>query len=78
MKTTVEIDDELLRGAKRAAIDRRCTLRDLMERGLREIAPAARPARKIKWVHASGPWPKGLDVSSREKMWEWIEREPKR
>ncbi len=35
MKTTVEISDELLRRAKRAALDRGTTLRDLIERGLR-------------------------------------------
>lgn len=77
MKTTVEIDDELLRQAKKTAIDRRITLRELVERGLRrELAPAPRPKRKIRWVNASGPWPEGLDVSSREKMWEWIESHP--
>lgn len=77
MKTTVDIDDELLRAAKKAAIDRHTTLRELMERGLRrELAPAPRPKRKIQWVTASGPWPEGLDVSSREKMWEWLQNHP--
>lgn len=35
MKTTVEITDDLLRAAKRAAAVRETTLRDLIERGLR-------------------------------------------
>ena len=35
MKTTVEIDDDLLRAAKRAAIDEGVTLRQLIEDGLR-------------------------------------------
>lgn len=35
MKTTVEITDDLLRQAKKVALESRTTLRDLIERGLR-------------------------------------------
>ena len=35
MKTTVELSDELLMAAKKAAIERRTTLRALVESGLR-------------------------------------------
>ena len=35
MKTTVDIADDLLRQAKKAALEGRTTLRDLIERGLR-------------------------------------------
>ena len=36
VKTTVEIDDALLKAAKKAAIDEGVTLRQLIEEGLRE------------------------------------------
>lgn len=73
MKTTVEIEPRLLQAAKRAAVDRHSTLKALIESGLRREL-AAKPAR-LDWTEfpvASGPWPEGLDISSREKMWEWI------
>lgn len=35
MKTTVEIDDELLKAAKKAAIDEGVTLREFLEKALR-------------------------------------------
>jgi hypothetical protein len=75
MKTTVEIEDKLLKQAKRAAVDRNCTLRELIERGLRrELAAGGQPKPPIQWVTASGPWPEGLDLRSREAMYEWIGR----
>jgi len=78
MKTTVEIEEDLLRAAKRAAIDRKCTLREMIERGLRrELAAGAKPSAGIAWVTASGELPRGLDLSSREAMWEWLENRAK-
>ncbi len=76
MKTTLEIDELLWRSAKRTAIDRRCTLRELVERGLRrELSAGGGAAPGIAWVTASGHLPAGLDVSSRDEMWKWIEGE---
>jgi len=78
VKTTIEIPDELLIAAKKRAAETRSTVRALVERGLRrEIQrpsgtkpPARRP---IRWVSAPGGLPSGLDLSSREKMWEGFE-----
>ena len=75
MKTTVEIDDELLRTAKRAAIDRRSTLRQLIEGGLRRELAATTPRPPIEWVSATGKWLQDVDFSDREAMWRWIEAE---
>lgn len=79
MKTTIEIEDQLLRQAKKTAIDRGCTLRQLVESGLRrEIAPAhPRTTGRVPHAYGSGKWPEGLDISTREKMWDWIESEPR-
>ena len=42
MKTTVELPDDLFVSAKKAAAERRTTLRDLIERGLRRELAAER------------------------------------
>ena len=71
----MELDEQLWREAKRAAIDRGCTLRGLVERGLRRelSAGGGGATREIAWVTASGRLPAGVDISSRDAMWKWIE-----
>ena len=63
--------------AKKAAAERRTTLRDLIERGLRREpgAPAApgRPKR-IQWVTVDGGLPPDLDVADREQLVDWVRR----
>ena len=78
MKTTVELPDELFVSAKKAAAERRTTLRDLIERGLRRelAAPVGRDRRKrIQWVTVDGGLPPDLDVSDREQLADWIRRD---
>lgn len=53
MKTTVELPDGLLREAKRLAIRERTTLRALIERGLRVVIAARRPAARFSLRKAS-------------------------
>ena len=69
MKTTVEIDDELLRQAKLRAAERGETLRALLERGLqRELDATYRPPSGYVFRDASvgGGWVK------REYLpWHW-------
>ncbi len=47
MRTTLILDDELLRRAKRRAVERNLTVSDIVNEALREVfgrrAPAARP-----------------------------------
>jgi hypothetical protein len=74
MKTTLEIGDRLWRKAKRAAIGRGCTLREMVDRGLRrELSAGGAATGEIAWVAASGHLPAGLDLSSRDTMLQWIE-----
>jgi hypothetical protein len=63
MKTTLDLDDELLRRAKQAALDRRTTLRAIVEDALaRALGPSTAevaPPRTVTWPqrpirHASG------------------------
>jgi hypothetical protein len=77
MKTTVELPDELFVTAKKAAAERRTTLRDLIERGLRrELAAPTVPERpkRIQWVTVDGGLPPDLDVADREQLADWIRR----
>lgn len=47
MKTTVEIPDSLLREAKRVALREKTTIRELIERGLRNVLSGRRPERFV-------------------------------
>lgn len=79
MKTTVELPDDLFVAAERRAAELRCTLRTLIERGLRRelaVPRQRRPARrrKIRWVTVKGGLPPGLDVRDRTAMHDWRRR----
>ena len=81
MKTTIELPDDLFVAAKKRAAELRCTLRELVEQGLR-LALARRGAerkparRRIRWVTVAGGLPFGLDVKSRAGMHDWIRKHP--
>jgi hypothetical protein len=81
MKTTVELPDELVVAAKKRAAELRCTLRTLIERGLRqELSDRKRNGkgkrRTIRWVTVRGGLPPGLDVKDRAAMHDWLRRQP--
>jgi hypothetical protein len=77
MKTTLDLPDELLIQAKKAAAEQRRTLRALVEEGLRmvlrEPQSKARPKR-VRLITVKGGLPRDLDLSSREKMHEWLQK----
>ena len=82
MKATVELPDELLIQAKKHAAEHRTTIRALIESGLRneltrKPAGNGRP-KKIRWVTIPAGLPRGLDLSSRAKMMEFVVRERRR
>jgi hypothetical protein len=79
MKTTIELPDELFVAAKKRAAELRCSLKTLIERGLRhELRQSRRPAkqasRRIRWITVRGGVAPGLDVADRESMYRWIGR----
>ena len=81
MKTTVELPDELVVAAKKRAAELRCTLRTLIERGLRqELSDRKRNGkgkrRTIRWVTVRGGLPPGLEVKDRTAMHDWLRRQP--
>ena len=77
MKTTVELPDELLVAAKKLAAEERTTLRALIARGLRHVldSPPSHESGRVEWVTSEGGLPPGLDLSSRERMHEWMRTE---
>lgn len=79
VKTTLEIDDALLLAAKRAALDRRTTLRALVEAALKKEL-TAKPGRRrpLKLITHPGGLPPGLDLSSRPAMREWLDADESR
>jgi len=77
MKTTIELPDELLIEAKKAAAEQRRPLRALVEEGLRIVLRAPRKKtspKSVRLVTVKGGLPRDLDLSSREKMYDWIEK----
>lgn len=78
MKTTVDLPEQLLREWKKKAADEGTTLKELWTRvlseSLRAPARAPRSRRRIRWVTGKGGLPPGLDVSNRERMYDWVVR----
>lgn len=77
MKTTIELPDELFVAAKKRAAELRCSLRALIERGLRRELSDEQNAlggkkRRIRWVTVRGGLPHGLDVRDRTAMHDWL------
>jgi hypothetical protein len=82
MKTTVDLPDDLVIEVKKAAAERRTTIRELVERGLRrELAatPVSRAERRsIRWVTVDGGLPPGLDLEDRASLSDWLMRSDER
>ena len=79
MKTTIDLPDELMIAAKKRAAELRCSLRTLVERGLRHQLLVGGPKRtrrkrSIRWVTVRGGLPPGLDVGDRGAMHDWLAR----
>lgn len=79
MKTTIDLPDDLMIEVKRTAAERRTTIRDLVERGLRRELAADAPARRgrprIRWITVDGGLPPGLDVSDRAALQDFLRGE---
>jgi hypothetical protein len=79
MKTTIDLPEGLMIEVKKAAAERRTTIRDLVERGLRRELAAGAPARRgrprIRWITVDGGLPPGLDVSDRAALQDFLRGE---
>ncbi len=85
MKTTFDIPEELLIRAKKRAAELRRPLRALVTEGLRAQLESTRRApgmktkvqrTRIRWVTVAGDLAPGLDLADRERMTDWLRRDP--
>ena len=77
MKTTLNLDDELIRRGKRLAAERGTTLTALVEAALRaELAgPATRPPFVLRFPTKRGDRPPAVDPADREALYDVMEGE---
>ena len=79
MKTTVDLPDELLIQAKQKAAAERRPLRAIFEEGLRLALrkPDRQPRkRQVTLVTVKGGLAPDLDLSNREAMYDWLDKNP--
>jgi hypothetical protein len=78
MKTTLDLDDELLRTAKREAADRGVTLTQVIEEALQvALLPRSREAPfRLRWKPVRGRRPPAVDVADRVAMYDRMEDPP--
>jgi len=77
MKTTVDISDELLIKAKKYAAENRCSLKQIIEQGLRrelQLEPhlSQGERRPVRWVTVPGKPAPDLDPADREAVHDWL------
>ena len=76
MKTTLDMDDALVRSAKARAATTGRTLTSLVEAGLREILrmeQAPRGRHRLKWVVAEGGPLPGVEIADRDALYDRME-----
>lgn len=75
MKTTLNIDDGLLRKAKKAAAERGVTLTSIVEDALRSALARkpSPPKDRLPWPTVKGRRVPDVDISDRDSLYEWME-----
>jgi hypothetical protein len=78
MKTTLNLDDRLLRAAKKAAVERGTTLTRIIEEALRAaLGPRRRPEpQSFEWPTVKGRSQPTVDISDRDALFRHMERHP--
>jgi predicted transcriptional regulator len=76
MRTTLNLDDELMRTVKRRAAESGRTMTEIIEEALREML--ARPSRdeerrEFPWVTVRGRVRPGIDVADRDSLMDAME-----
>ena len=75
MRTTVDINDELLRTAKQRAADEQATLRDVFDRALRQYLTQTSPKKfKLRWkAHKGGRRQPGVVLEDRSALFDLMD-----
>ena len=76
MRTTLNLDDELMRTLKRRAAETGRTMTDLVEEALRELFNRPSEGRgkgEFRWVTVRGEVRPGIDITDRDSLLEAME-----
>ena len=77
MRTTLNIDDELFRKAKREASDRGITLTRFIEDAVRRaLAPKRDEPYVFRWRTYTGGGTPAVDPADRDALYDWLDRNP--
>lgn len=74
VKTTVNLDDEILRRAKKVASDRGVTLTSFIESALREALMARPAAYRLVWTSERGRRSPNIDPADRDALYTLLDR----
>ncbi|MBI4864104.1 MAG: type II toxin-antitoxin system VapB family antitoxin [Candidatus Riflebacteria bacterium] len=76
MRTTIDINDELLRQAKRRATDEQVPLRDIIERALRALLGGNSKERsryRLRWRAERGRLQPGVCLDDRDALFDLMD-----
>lgn len=75
MRTTIDLNDELLRKAKRLAADEGVTLKDVVERAVRALVERRPTSRRyrLRWRTEKGVRPPAVPVEDRRALFDFME-----
>lgn len=76
VRTTIDLNDELLRQAKRRAADEGVTLREVLERALRSHLaqrPGGKKKYRLRWRTERGALQPGVRLDDRDQLLELME-----
>ena len=79
MRTTLDIQDQLLRSARRQAVEKRTTLTRVIEEALRHyLMPASPKERKTtnfrsQWVVVEGGAAPHVDIADRDRLYDLMD-----
>ena len=78
LKTTLNVDDRLLRSAKKRAADEGRTLTSVVEDALRAfLSPRKeRGGHRFRWVVVNDTGLPAVDIADRKALYDFMEREP--
>lgn len=77
MRTTLNIDEALMRRVKQRAKETGRTITEVVEQALRKDVSGARPVTggfTLRWTPVSGRLQPGVDLSDRDTLYEVMER----
>ena len=77
MRTTLTLDDDVLKAARRRARDQDRPLKDVINEALRQglaLGETRRPAYRFKLKTVEGRLLPGVDLTDRDKLFDLLER----